>query len=121
MTAPYKDFARRLHEALDLAGFEQGRARTGALSRAYGVSRETARKWLNGLALPELERMMSLAVDHNVSFEWLATGRGPVRGGALAVRDAPPSYVDRDEVALLGAFRQMPPKRRRALVEFMTG
>jgi len=53
---PHAEFARRLHRALDTSGFAAGRRRTGALSEYYGVSRETARKWLGGLALPELDR-----------------------------------------------------------------
>jgi hypothetical protein len=75
-TAPYQEFAGRLHKALDRARFPADRARTGALANRYAVTRETARKWLAGLALPELERMITLATEFRVSFEWLATGRG---------------------------------------------
>lgn len=119
MTAPYLPFARRLHRALDLAGFAQGRSRTGALSRHYDVSRETARKWLSGLALPELERMIALAVNHNVNFEWLATGRGHMRSDDLGVREPAPSYVDREEMIICSLIRQLSPKRRRAILDLL--
>jgi len=86
MAATYKEFADRLRQMLDRARFEEGRGRTGALADRYAVSRETARKWLAGLALPELARIIELAKDFDASFEWLATGRGQVhlgRGGKI--------------------------------------
>lgn len=113
MPSPYNEFARRLHHALDEAGFEKGRGRTAALATRFNVSRETARKWLTGLALPELERMMALALFSDVSFEWLATGRGSLRGG-LRVEDEREAYGDADEQQLIGLVRRMSPVRRRA-------
>ncbi|RPE81598.1 helix-turn-helix domain-containing protein [Vulcaniibacterium tengchongense] len=116
--APHRDFARRLNQALDYSGFAQGRARTGSLAREYDVSRETARKWLRGLSLPELERMLQLALDLQVSFEWLATGRGPLPG-KLQVRENGPAYQDQDELRLMGLIRRMPRKKRRALIQLL--
>lgn len=116
---PHKDFAHRLHQALDFAGFPAGRQRTGALSEHYGVSRETARKWLIGLALPELERMIEIAVQQRVSFEWLATGRGNLEGKGLHVREQPSKYEDAEELRLIGLVRRLPRKRRRALIQLL--
>ncbi len=53
----------------------------------YAVSRETTRKWLLGLALPELPRIIELAQDTGTNLEWLATGRGDMRIDANVVRE----------------------------------
>ena len=115
MAAPYEGFARRLHQALDFAGFDRGRSRTGKLAAQYEVSRETSRKWLNGMALPELDRMIGLSVQTGVSFEWLATGRGEM-GGTFKVSEDVGPYGDKDTLRLIGVVRQMSPVRRSALL-----
>lgn len=105
-TAPYQEFAGRLHKALDRARFPADRARTGALANRYAVTRETARKWLAGLALPELERMITLATEFRVSFEWLATGRGSPdldagASGDKVLRENRAPYATDDTLAVL--------------------
>lgn len=73
-------FSRRLNEALDDAGFaEKGAGRQVALAAKCKVSQNAVRKWLEGESIPEVSRLMQLAVDFNVAFEWLATGRGEKR------------------------------------------
>lgn len=116
---PHKDFARRLHQALDFAAFPTARQRTGSVAEAYSVSRETARKWLSGLSLPELERMLEIAVKQKVSFEWLATGRGTLEGKGLHVREQPSKYDDTEELRLIGLMRKLPRKKRRALIHLL--
>jgi hypothetical protein len=118
-TVPHAEFARRLHRVLDASGFAVGRRRTGALAEHYDVSRETARKWLGGLALPELDRMIELATDHRASFEWLSTGRGTMKGGPLSVRDAQEKYGDLEEARLMGLVRKLSRKQRRALLDLL--
>ena len=119
MAATYKEFAERLRQMLDRARFEEGRGRTGALADRYAVSRETARKWLAGLTLPELARIIELAKDFDASFEWLATGRGQVH---LAVAEKSPAYrrLTDNESRLLDAFRNLPEPKRRLLVDFLS-
>lgn len=119
MAAPYEDFADRLRKALDRAGFVQGRGRTSALADRYAVSRETARKWLTGLALPELPRIIELAKEFGVSLEWLATGRGPV---PLGVRESSSAYrrLTDSEGRLLDAFHKLPESKRQLLVKFLS-
>ncbi|WP_407354516.1 helix-turn-helix domain-containing protein [Luteimonas sp. R10] len=119
MAAPHEEFADRLRHMLDRADFVPGRGRTGALADRYAVSRETARKWLTGLALPELSRIIALAKDFNASLEWLATGRGHVQ---LRVGEASAVYrrVTGSEDRLLDAFRRLPEAKRKALVEFLS-
>ncbi|MDO1528568.1 helix-turn-helix domain-containing protein [Fulvimonas sp. R45] len=119
MAAPYEHFAERLRKALDRSGFEQGRSRTGALAQRYAVSRETARKWLTGLALPELPRIIELAKDFDVSLEWLATGRGAMAPG---VGEAGATYrrLTDNEGHLLDVFRKLPESKRQLLVKFLS-
>lgn len=114
----HAEFARRLHRTLDASGFLIGSGRIGALAEQYDVSRETARKWLGGLALPEMGRLIDLARQHNVSFDWLATGRGSMTGG-LSVGDAAAPYMDADETRLLSLVRGLSRKRRKALMAFL--
>lgn len=114
------EFSKRLHVALDLGGVSAGRRRNTELADIYGVSRETARKWLSGVALPELDRMIDIAMRFGVSMEWLSTGRGSPRVES-SVREPHASYVaDRDEAKLLGVIRMMPKTKRAALLELLT-
>lgn len=119
MAAPYEEFAERLRQTLDRVRFVEGRGRTGALADRYAVSRETARKWLTGLTLPELARIIELAKDFDVSFEWLTTGRGQVH---LGVGEKSPAYrrLTDNEGRLLDAFRNLPEPKRRLLVDFLS-
>ena len=116
---PHKDFADRLQQALDYAGFPGDSERIGRLAEEYDVSRGTARKWLRGLALPELQRMLQLAVQQRISFEWLATGRGTLEGVNLHVREPSGKYEDAEELRLIGAVRKLSRKKRRALLQLL--
>ena|SRR5688572_32793148 len=119
-TTLHAAFARRLNQALDHAGFIKGRGRTTALAGHYEVSRETSRKWLGGHALPELERLMELATQTGVCFEWLVTGRGPMVVEDLSVREtAPFPYASAEQRKLLDLLNKLSPKRRRALIDFL--
>ena len=68
--------AKRLGEAFTLAGVPDGRGRRSAIAKRYGVSVETARKWLVGESVPETWRFAIFAKDAGVSADWLLTGRG---------------------------------------------
>lgn len=64
------DFAKRLHKAMDIAGYPiRGRARI--LSREFKISDKGAGKWLNGEAIPETSKIPVLANFLNVTSEWL--------------------------------------------------
>lgn len=119
MAAPHEEFADRLRQTLDRARFAPGRGRTGALADRYAVSRETARKWLAGLALPELARIIELAKDFDASLEWLATGRGHVQ---LRVGEDSAVYrrLTDSEDRLLDVFRKLPEAKRRLLLDFLS-
>ncbi|MFL9510762.1 hypothetical protein ACKEN5_16665 [Acinetobacter baumannii] len=68
-----QEFAKRLHKALDAAGYPvRGRARI--LSREFNISDKGASKWLNGDAIPETSKIPHLAKFLKVNAEWLLTG-----------------------------------------------
>ena len=119
---PYEQFSARLQRLLDHARFSGGRARNGALAARYGVSRETARKWLTGLSLPELERMMELAVDFGGSFEWLATGRGDMLiPPKRSVHDEHLPYPPSTLGTLLSVVSSLPEDKQKALLKLLSG
>lgn len=110
-------FSQRLHMAMDLIGMKKGRGRATKLADMFGVSRETARKWLNDMARPETRRMTELAGRFGVGFEWLATGRGEPKG-FMKVQDASAAYrVDnREQARLFGLISRLTREQRRALL-----
>ena len=77
---PKVDFPSRLNQALDAAGFApEGAGRQQALAKKLEVSQQAAGKWLRGETLPELARVIEIAVFTGRNVEWLLTGRGPER------------------------------------------
>ncbi len=67
MAAPAEDFAKRLRWSLDHAGFARGRGRASALALRYGVSRETSRKWLNGMDDEEMHNLYPAILNKQMS------------------------------------------------------
>lgn len=73
-----QDFAKRLNEAMELAGFPvRGRAR--ALKDKFKVSDKGAGKWLKAEAIPETSKIPLIAEFLNVNAEWLLSGNGEMR------------------------------------------
>jgi len=118
LQSPHKEFAKRLHQAWDYAGFPQGRHRTSEIADHYEVSRESARKWARGLSMPTIERLHQMAVQMGISFEWLSTGRGTMEGKNL-VREASTKYDTPEELRLVGLVRKLPRKKQRALIQLL--
>lgn len=114
--APHKEFAERLHRAWDWVGVPTGDRRTGAVSERYKVSREAARKWSLGMAIPRDERLRTMAVQMNVSYEWLSTGRGDMEGHGLDVRETPNKYDSPEVVRLTGLVRNLTREKQLALI-----
>lgn len=123
--SPFTDFAARLETAFDRTGISAGRSRVTKVANEFGVSRETARLWFAGSAMPELPRLIEIAQFCHVGLEWLATGRGTSMPVVDMVRDDPESsaYVaglSADERAVVAAMRNLHPQRRRGLVDLLT-
>lgn len=88
-------FSDRLNELLDARGFApKHQGRQVQLAKAVGLSQKAVRKWLEAEGMPELTRLIELAVRFNCHLEWLATGRGP-RDLTLAPEQPHQRLVDR--------------------------
>ncbi|MFC5740121.1 DNA-binding protein [Dyella tabacisoli] len=116
MASSQHEFSQRLHISLDLAGVGK-RGRTGHVAARFDVSDETARKWLGGLCLPTLSRMLDLAHRLGVSFEWLATGRGtPTEYGKVQDVAALYHIESREQSRLIGLIGNLPREQRKAML-----
>ena len=114
----YVAFANRLQLACDEAGVPGGRHRVTAVASHFGVTRETARLWFAGRAMPELTRLIEIATEYHCSLDWLATGRGtPSR-----VREKASAYeaLSPQERRVVTAMRGLTAKRRSGLVAFLS-
>ena len=102
---------------------EGKRISQGELARRLGVSQPSISDWENGKTEPSVENMRALAVELEVWFEWLATGRG-AQAYAPQVQEAVPEYRVQpvqpdDERDLQAIYRRLPPTRKAALLEFL--
>ena len=71
------EFAKRMNKVADWLGIPpKGNNRQSALGKIFGVSQESARKWLEGESLPQTQKCIEIAKRAKVSFDWLMTGRG---------------------------------------------
>lgn len=109
----------RIKEARERQGFTQT-----SLGKRVGVSQPTVSDWESSRTEPTVENLRQLAVELQVYFEWLATGRGPsdfipgVNEPATEYRvEAAPRE---DENNLLGIFRKLTEEKKAALLEFLT-
>ncbi|CAG0966517.1 hypothetical protein MTYP_01022 [Methylophilaceae bacterium] len=72
-----RDFAERMNKVADMLGIPpKGSNRQELLGRVFGVSQESARKWLSGESIPQVAKCIEIAKRAGVSFDWLMTGRG---------------------------------------------
>lgn len=101
-------FASRLVELCNSAQLP-ARGRQTRLSEIFGVTPKAARKWVNGLGLPELEIIIAIARWGNVNMEWLLTGRGPKRG----------NLVDTKDLMLGEMMRSLPSVTRHEVADFL--
>lgn len=109
---------QRIRESRERNGFSQGE-----LARRLGVSQPTISDWENGKTEPTVENMRSVAVELDVWFEWLATGRG-IKDYLPGVQEPRQEYRVQPELAaderdLQAAYRKLTPARRAALLEFL--
>lgn len=66
-------FSNRITHARKRMGLSQSQ-----LAASLGVSRGACGQWEQGVSLPSVSHMAELARITEVSFEWLATGRGRI-------------------------------------------
>lgn len=79
-------FAARLREVCVGKGLPAGRGLQTELAKLFEVSPNAARKWVLGLAVPEMEMTIRIAKWGDVNIEWLLTGRGPKHGNKIPAR-----------------------------------
>lgn len=94
---------------------QRARLSQEALALNLGVTRSAVANWegADGV-LPASARLAHIARLTNVSFEWLATGRGPLDHGGNDDTPAAEGEMVHDEYErrLLAAFRRMPEHAR---------
>ncbi len=94
------------------------------LAQRIGVHRSAVAQWESSDgANPTTTHLSHIASVADVSFEWLATGRGrmPVSNSDDDVTPVSLDYLARDaqEEALLRWFRQLPQKARDSYIAFL--
>jgi transcriptional regulator with XRE-family HTH domain len=116
--APFLRLNNRIREARAQAGMTKGE-----LARRVGVCTSAVVQWelANGTA-PTVPNLAKVAQATEVAFEWLATGRGPMR---IRGEDGPP-VVDPSAIAttifeerLLQIARRLPIQQHEPLLEFL--
>lgn len=92
------------------------------LAKAAGVSREMARRYTDGKALPDLNRMQKMATWLGIRLPWLRDGEGEKHpDGAqpyVTEPDARP-YLPAEAVEIAKIWLKLPPSRRQAFRDLM--
>jgi transcriptional regulator with XRE-family HTH domain len=83
---PQDGFPRRLRQAI--SGFGSVTALAQAIDRSDGA----VRKWLRGVAEPNVTNLRAISAATGVSIEWLVTGQGDSRLSPKGVHEAVPVY-----------------------------
>lgn len=113
----------RIRRARLTAGLSQTQ-----LASRIGVRRSAVAQWeRQGGTAPSVHHMATLAVVTQVTFEWLATGRGTHRPAdaselpSLQEVETSPARTPQ-ETEILTALRRMPPRKRKvaqAIIEML--
>ncbi len=105
----------RIRRARNSKGFSQA-----DLARQLNVNRSAVANWECAVRMPSSGRLQQLAIVTEVSFEWLATGRGvpSLRDDWIPAADAQ-LVEDPDELRLLRAYRACMPSDRRNLLKVL--
>lgn len=105
--------AMRIRRARVLSNLSQGE-----LARKVGVKRSAVTQWeREGGTHPSIEHLSMIAVVTQVSFEWLATGRGVAgRNPELKTPDViAEATLDEVEIRALSLIRRLPVRKRQAV------
>lgn len=77
--SPREEFSKRLNALLDHYEYPAKYAgRQTQLEKDFRVSQETARKWLEGLAIPRTEKIEQICETFPCRKEWLMHGTAPM-------------------------------------------
>lgn len=100
--------AARLNELCDDMGIPEHGRQTHLAAR-FGVVSNTARKWLLGIGLPELDMCVRIANEAKANVVWLLQGEGLKRG----------NKIDVSAQLLKQAIDDMPEDARQASFDFI--
>jgi len=108
----------RIRQARELIGLSRA-----DLAKRIGVGASAAVQWehVNGTS-PSVKHLIAIAQITDVSFEWLATGRGPARLGEPQQDPAvnPECFAqDLYEEQMLALSRQIPMRHRELLLRYL--
>jgi transcriptional regulator with XRE-family HTH domain len=109
----------RLRQARRAARLSQA-----ALGAQVGVCASAVAQWeLPAGTSPRVEHLAMVACICGVTFEWLATGRGPSTIDGLRPLPPPEQEPARDPVEqrLLSTFRRLRPRKRESFVRWLEG
>lgn len=67
---------------------------TNSFALKCGLTESLLRKYLSGMTLPGLDKLVAISNSAEVNIEWLATGEGPMKRGA--VPKAVPGGIDEE-------------------------
>lgn len=111
--------AERIRRARRKAGFSQVRLAEKLLVRRSAVSNWEAMSDIQ----PSLQNLVALAKVCDISFEWLATGRGVMSQHADLLSDVPAVHAELVEVDeerdLLASFRSLPRKSQQLVIDLV--
>ena len=107
--AVHTGFSARLREVCEEMGMPAARGLQTQLAAKFGVSPNAARKWVQGLGMPELDTAIEIAKWAGVNINWLLQGTGPKRGDKLETQ----------ALVLNEAVDSLPADDRQMVLDFM--
>jgi hypothetical protein len=102
-------FAARVNQLCDELAIPDGHGRQTALGKRFEVSPKAARKWLMGLAYPEMTTATRMCDAAGVSLLWFLQGVGPKKG----------EHVNADVLAVVELLDALPVDKRAAILDFI--
>jgi transcriptional regulator with XRE-family HTH domain len=102
-------FATRLREVCQDMGLPTDRGLQTRLAEKFNVSPNAARKWVQGLGMPELDTAIAIANWAGVNVNWLLQGVGPKKG----------DKTDTKGIVLNEAMAAIPPDDRQMVLDFL--
>ncbi|MGB3135153.1 MAG: helix-turn-helix transcriptional regulator [Candidatus Macondimonas sp.] len=109
------NIGHRIQQAREKTGISQTR-----LAELLGVTRSACSQWESGNGTsPRRERLEQISRLLSVNYEWLATGRGAMRG--RTPKAAQHAELGPEEQELLAAFARLSDAARRGLIDFLRG
>ncbi|MDP2903359.1 MAG: helix-turn-helix domain-containing protein [Methylovulum sp.] len=112
------DIYLRIKQAREHLGLTQS-----SLAILVGVKRSSANQWESSSLRkePSTGNLIKIAEITGVSFEWLATGRGEMVWDGIKESTSEYSLLTPREILLLKLFKNLPERKQKALIEFLSG